>query len=79
MHCTHTLHSYTTGLVALSRATKDHAIKHQRACICLIGHERMTKDLRALLVATCNLDLKYLHWLPTIGTETLCKEIARWL
>jgi hypothetical protein len=56
---------------------KEHAIQHHRACACLVGYEFMTKDLRALLVATYNLDPRC--WLLTIRIEQLCKDIASWL
>jgi hypothetical protein len=56
---------------------KEHAIQHHRACACLVGYEFMTKDLRALLVATYNLDPRC--WLLAIRIEQLCKDIASWL
>jgi hypothetical protein len=56
---------------------KEHAIQHQRACTCLVGYELVTKDLRALLVATYNLNPRC--WLLAIRIEQLCKDIASWL
>jgi hypothetical protein len=63
-------------LVAVSQALKRHVIEHHQACH-LIGHALMTRDLRALLVATYTLNPRC--WLPAIGTVHLCKEIALWL
>ena len=58
-------------------ALKEHAIQHQRACTCLVGYELVTKDLRALLVATYNLNPRC--WLLAIRKDNLCKGIATWL
>jgi hypothetical protein len=64
-------------MTTISCVLKEHAIQHQRACACLVGYEFMTKDLRALLVATYNLDPRC--WLLAIRIEQLCKDIASWL
>jgi hypothetical protein len=62
-------------MVLIVRTLKKHAIEQQRACADVVGHEPMTKDLRALLVATRNLN----RALPALGTERLCQKIAMWL
>jgi hypothetical protein len=70
------------GVAFITAALKIHAIKHQRLCsyIRLGDQDRhflaQTKDLRALLVATSNLDPP--HCMPAISTYLL-KEIAEWL
>jgi hypothetical protein len=67
------------GIASIIRDLKKHAIKHRRACACLVGQESSTEDLVALLEATNNFDpskcLSAIH----IVTEDLCKEIAKWL
>jgi hypothetical protein len=60
-------------LASIVRDLKTYAIKESRACICLVGHELLTKNLRALLVATNNLRATLLT------TKQMCKEIAYWL
>ena len=62
-------------MVLIVRTLKKHAIEQQRACADVVGNEPMTKDLRALLVATRNLN----RALPALGTERLCQKIAMWL
>ena len=62
-------------MVLIVRTLKKHAIEQQRACADVVGNEPMTKDLRALLVATRNLN----RTLPALGTERLCQKIAMWL
>jgi hypothetical protein len=64
-------------MASISRVLKGRAIQHQRACACLVGHELTTKDVRALLVATYNLNPRC--WLLAIRKEQLCKDIAMWL
>jgi hypothetical protein len=68
-------------MASISRVLKRRAIQHQRACACLVGHELTTKDVRALLVATYNLNPRC--WLLAIRKEQLCKDIvhdiATWL
>jgi Ran GTPase-activating protein (RanGAP) involved in mRNA processing and transport len=63
------------AVVSIVRTLKKHAIEQQRACADVVGNEPMTKDLRALLVATRNLN----RTLPALGTERLCQKIAMWL
>jgi hypothetical protein len=74
------------GVASLTAALKRHAIEHQRPCISiqysiLLGDQDQhllahTKDLRALLVATSNLNPS--HCMPVISAYLL-KEIAEWL
>jgi hypothetical protein len=64
----------TGDMASIIRVLKRRAIQHQRACICLVGHELTTKDLRALLVATYNLNPRC--WLLA-NRSTL--DIATWL
>jgi hypothetical protein len=70
------------GVAFITAALKMHAIEHQRPCIsiCLGVQDQLflarTKDLRALLVATSNLDPP--HCMPAISAYLL-KEIAEWL
>jgi hypothetical protein len=66
-----------SDIASIIRDLKKHAIKHRRACVCLVGQESTAKDLAALLVATNNLDPS--KCLSDIVTEDLCKEIAKWL
>jgi hypothetical protein len=60
------------ALASIVRDLKTYAIEKNQACTCLVGHERMTEDLRALLVATNNL----CDTLPALDTEQMCEEIA---
>ena len=70
------------GVAPLTAALKMHAIEHQRPCISIrLGHQDQhllarTKDLRALLVATSNLNPS--RCMPAISDDLL-KEIAEWL
>jgi hypothetical protein len=70
------------GVAFITAALKMHAIEHQRPCIGIrLGDQDQhflarTKDLRALLVATSNLDPP--HCMPAISAYLL-KEIAEWL
>jgi hypothetical protein len=68
------------GVASLTAALKRHAIEHQRPCIsiCLGDQDQhaRTKDLRALLVATSNLNPS--HCMPAISDDLL-KGIAEWL
>jgi uncharacterized protein YecA (UPF0149 family) len=70
------------GLAFVTAAMKTYAIEHQRPCISIrLGDQdqqclALTKDLRALMVATSNLSPS--HWLPAISIDPL-KEIAAWL
>jgi hypothetical protein len=65
------------AMAPIIRVVKDHAIRQQRACACLVGNELMTKDLRALLVATYNLHPRCCR--QVIGIEQLYQDIATWL
>jgi Leucine-rich repeat (LRR) protein len=66
---------------------KNHAIEQHRACAYLVPGNvsaadpdmwsEITKDLRALLVATYNFNPRC--WLPSIAAECLRKDVARWL
>jgi hypothetical protein len=70
------------SIASITAALKRHAIEHQRPCISiLLGDQDQhllahTKDLRALLVATSNLNPS--HCMPAISAYLL-KEIAEWL
>jgi hypothetical protein len=70
------------GVAFITAALKTHAIEHQQPCISIrFGDQDQhfwarTKDLRALLVATCNLNPS--HCMPAISAYLL-KDIAEWL
>jgi hypothetical protein len=70
------------GVASLTAALKRHAIEHQRPCISIrLGDQDQhllarTKDLRALLVATSNLNPS--RCMPAISDDLL-KEIAEWM
>jgi Ran GTPase-activating protein (RanGAP) involved in mRNA processing and transport len=70
------------GVASITAALKRRAIEHQRPCISIrLGDQDQhllarTKDLRALLVATSNLNPS--HCMPAISDDLL-KEIAEWL
>jgi hypothetical protein len=74
----------TDGVAFITAALKMHAIEHQGPCIGIrLGDQDQhflartkLKDLRALLVATSNLDPP--HGMPAISAYLL-KEIAEWL
>ena len=73
---------FADGVAFITAALKTHAIEHQRPCISIrLGDQDQhflarTKDLRALLVATSNLNPS--HCMPAISDDLL-KEIAEWL
>jgi hypothetical protein len=62
-------------LALITAAFKEQAVKQQRACAHLVGHEAKTKDLRALLVATKN--LRHTGWL--LADRFVCQHIAMFL
>jgi hypothetical protein len=64
-------------LASIVCVQKAHAIQQHRACICLVGHELMTRDLRAIFVASYYLNPRC--WLPDIATENMLEEIVGWL
>jgi hypothetical protein len=64
-------------LASIIHDLKNDAVHRQRACVCLVGHELATKDLRAVFVATHNLTPDC--WLPAIAIEQICKAIVMWL
>ena len=70
------------GVASIAAALKRHAIEHQRPCISIrLGDQDQhllarTKDLRALLVATSNLNPS--RCIPAISAYLL-KEIVEWL
>jgi hypothetical protein len=64
-------------LASIIHDLKNNAVHRQRACACLVGHEFTTRDLRAVLVATRNLNPSC--WLPAIAIEHFCKDIVMWL
>jgi hypothetical protein len=70
------------GVASLTTALKRRAIEHQRPCISIrLGDQdqhllAQTKDLRALMVATSNLNPS--RCMPAISDDLL-KEIAEWM
>jgi hypothetical protein len=70
------------GVAIITATLKTHAIENQRPCIGIrLGDQDQhfwarTKDLRALLVATSNLNPS--HCMPAISAYLL-KDIAEWL
>ena len=70
------------SIASITAALKRHAIEHQRPCISIrLGDQdqhllAQTKDLRALMVATSNLNPS--RCMPAISDDLL-KEIAEWL
>jgi hypothetical protein len=70
------------GVAFITAALMAHAIEHQRPCISIRLRDQdqhfwaRTKDLRALLVATSNLNPS--HCMPA-NSAYLLKDIAEWL
>jgi hypothetical protein len=69
------------GLVCVASALKAFAIMHQQACVCPVGNEpspALTKDLRALLVVTRNLNKPFSVPGSHLAVEII-GHVATWL